>query len=292
MLSENIENINMPDGESIKTVRFNPENQPVGVIQMLHGFGEHSSLYSELAGRFTEHNFACVIHDQRGHGEMPGLSEKQREKKLGVAKNYEYFLKDIDVIRDKIGEWYPDLPVFLYGHSMGGNIAINYLLTHSQDTYKKVILETPWLRLYEKQNPVVLFIARIIGGLFYKAVYHTKLNIDSISRDKEFTEKLKEDTQKKERLYHDSLSFRLITQIFDAGEYAIKNADQIKLPVLLLCAGKDTIVSPDAIRKFYENSDKNVVQFEEYPESYHALHNDLNRAEVFNRMLAFITNGK
>ena len=284
-----LENINMHDGETVKTVRFEPENPPVGVIQMLHGFGEYSELYAGLANMFTDHNFACVIHDQRGHGEMPGLSEKQREKKLGVAKNYGYFLKDIDVIRDKIDEWYPDLPVFLYGHSMGGNIALNYLLKHSRNKYKKVILETPWLRLYENQNPVVLFMARIIGCLSYKLIYHTKLNIDSISRDKEFTEKLKEDTQKKEKLYHDSLSFRLITQIFDAGEYAISNANQIKLPVLLLCAGKDTIVSPDAIREFYENSNKNTVQFEEYPESYHALHNDLNKAEAFDKMLSFVT---
>lgn len=279
------EMLKMHDGLPIKVARFEPGESPVGVVLLLHGFGEHIGLYAEHAERFAAHSFVCVVHDQRGHGEMPGLNESEWKRKLGIARSYEDFLNDIDTIRSQIDTWYPGLPVFLYGHSMGGNIALSYLLKRSQERFSKVILETPWLRLYEKNPKALVWLARVLGNISYKPVYPTELNLEAISRDKDYVVKLKSD-----KLYHNFLSFRLITQIMNAGEYALSNAEKLELPVLLLCAGKDMIVCPQAIRELDKNSNNNV-RLVEYPEGYHALHSDIIKENVFEEELIFITSG-
>jgi alpha-beta hydrolase superfamily lysophospholipase len=79
----------------------------------------------------------------------------------------------------------------------------------------------------------------------------------------------------------------LLPEILDAGEYAIKNADRIKIPTLLLCAGADKIVSRDAIQEFNSKASESVT-FVEYPNAYHCLHLDLVREEVLDQIIGFI----
>jgi alpha-beta hydrolase superfamily lysophospholipase len=71
-----------------------------------------------------------------------------------------------------------------------------------------------------------------------------------------------------------------------AGEYALQNAARITVPVLLLCAGEDKIVSPKAIREFSSNMNGNVT-FIEYPDAYHHLHLDIISAKVLREILSF-----
>ncbi len=277
--------LQMQDAVPIKVARWEPQGPPMGVVQLLHGFGEHLQLYESLAEQLTRQGYACVTHDQRGHGEMPGLDERQCHRRFGIAPNYETFLSDIDTVRSHIDGWHPQLPVFLYGHSMGGNIALSYLLRRTQQRHQKVVLETPWLRLHEQEKqspPMVRVAARVLGGISPKIVYPTKLNIDAISRDTQYVAQLRRDP-----LFHNRLSFRLITQIMDAGEAALANAQRLTLPTLLLCAGQDKIVCPQAIREFAAKAGPNVV-LEEYPEGYHALHNDTNQSQVIDRVVSFL----
>jgi alpha-beta hydrolase superfamily lysophospholipase len=71
-----------------------------------------------------------------------------------------------------------------------------------------------------------------------------------------------------------------------AGEYAIQNAARITVPVLLLCAGQDKIVSPTAIREFSRITNENVT-FIEYPDGYHYLHLDIIGDDVLGEILSF-----
>ena len=139
MLTLIYKKINAIDGAEIRTACINPQKPPIGVVQLVHGFGEGTIHYVELAEFLIQLGFACVIHDQRGHGEMPDLTPKQKHAAQGISPGYEYFLHDIKTVRTMINHKYPNLPVILYGHSMGGNIAIHYL-THAQYEYQKAVL--------------------------------------------------------------------------------------------------------------------------------------------------------
>jgi len=278
------ESVKAHDGTHLRVARFEPPGKPIGVMQIIHGFGEGLAHYKEIANFFATNGYACIIHDQRGFGEMPDITPRQREKVRGVIPGYKYLLEDIKTLREKINAWYPDVPVILFGHSMGGNLAVNYLVrnctTHS---YAKAVLEAPWLRLYKPLPKLATSIARVLGRANRKITISAKLNLNDISRNTDITSSLKNDG-----IYHNRMSLRLYADVVEAGEYAIQNAAQITIPVLLLCPGADRIVCPKAIREFHKQAGENVTLVE-YPDAYHCLHADIINIEVMAKMLEFCT---
>jgi len=274
------ETICMADGELIQVARFEPDGQAVAVMQFVHGFGEHIGMYGKLGQYFADNGVVFVIHDQRGHGEMPDKTVEDRKRAWGVAR-YVNLLTDISDIRRRIANWYPGLPVTLAGLSMGGNIVANYAERISQRPYANLVIESPWLRLAKPMPEPVTAFARFAGQVFPNFTISSHLNIDSVSRDVTETTRMKLD-----KLYHDRISFKLYSQVLDAGEYAIAHASDIKLPTLLLDGTGDQIVSVGAIREFAANAGPNVT-FKEFDGAFHALHQDLVKDEVLAMMLEF-----
>ena len=278
-----VESMEMHDGELLQVGRFEVVELRVakGVVQIVHGFGEHIDMYADLAAFFTANGYHCVIHNQRGFGKMFGKSDAEARKARGIVLDYKYFLKDVETVRKHIVQWYPELPVFLYGHSMGGNIAISILQKQS-DLYKKAILETPWLRLFNQPYRLVSFIANKLGRLSHKLAVTSKINIGDISRDKDVVNKISLD-----KLYHNRISLRLFSQVTIAGKRFLYGEVTLNTPTLLLCGGQDKIVCPKAIRTFAKKV-KGNVQLKDYPDGYHALRSDTIKADVMKDMLAFI----
>jgi lysophospholipase len=262
-----------------KIIRFEAGNEytePKAVLLFVHGFGEHAEAYSGFAEFFNGHGYACVAYDQRGHGDLP-------KNELGIVQNYTHFLDDIQTMRERINEWYKEKPVILYGHSMGGNIALNYLLKRSEKDFTKAIIETPWFRLHENKPLPMILLARLLGFFTPRIAIESKLVMDAISRDPAKVESLKNDG-----LYHNRMSLRIFTQIMDAGEYVMTHGRRLKLPVLMLCGGDDRIVCAKAIRELSGTMGKNLTFYEE-PEGRHVLRDDIEpaKSDVLRRMLDF-----
>jgi len=273
------------DDVNLRVARFEPPGKPTYVVQIVHGFGEGLAHYEEIAGYFAANGYACVVHDQRGFGEMPDMTPKERKKVRGVTPGYEYLIEDIKTLRREIDVWYPGVPVILYGHSMGGNLVANLLVKCSGVSdglpYAKAVLEAPWLRLYKPLPKLATSVARLIGKARGNLTISAKINVNDISRNRDITRNLRSDG-----IYHNRMSLRLYAEVVEAGEYIIKNADRISVPTLLLCPGADRIVCPKAIREFYKRCSDNVM-FVEYPDAYHCLHADINNAEVIAKILEF-----
>lgn len=267
--------ITVKDGSTINlAVRIPEKTETKGVVQFIHGFGEHSGRYNELAERFTDNGYVFVFHDQRGHGETQG--------KRGVASSYEKFIDDAKEIRGLITERFPTLPAVLYGHSMGGNIALNLLLSGTEEQYKCAVIGCPWLRLKKPFPGAVVVFAKIAGRISPNITVKNKIDLNILSHDREIVKTARGDMN-----YHNHLSLRLFTEITKRGEYALKSAEKLTLPLFMLCAGQDMLVSPQAIRDFCAKASKNTV-LKEYPEMYHELHNEIKRAEIFDDVLEFI----
>jgi len=276
------EDVTLADGALSRTVRFDPEGTPTGVIHFVYGFGEHIGMYETTGGDLSSLGYAVVVHEQRGHGPMPGKTPRERRAALGVVPSYAWFLKDITTVRGLIGTWYPGSPVFLWGLSMGGNIAANYVERVTHPPYDKVVLESPWLRLHQPMPAAVSAVARVVGTLHPRLAVSSRLDLDAVTRDLGETDKLKQDW-----VYHDRISFRLYTQVKDAGEYAIAHADDIALPALVLTGTGDRIVSVDAIREMARRAGANVT-LREFDGAYHCLHLDVNKAEVLSAVVEFL----
>ncbi|RUM99812.1 alpha/beta hydrolase [Pseudaminobacter arsenicus] len=102
---------------------------PVGVLQINHGLAEHAARYARFAEFMAAHGFHTYAHDHRGHGHTTATDAPlgRFAARDGSAK----VIADVAAIHQLIASEHPGLPVVLYGHSMGGIIALNYLLCHS-----------------------------------------------------------------------------------------------------------------------------------------------------------------
>jgi len=273
------------DGASIRVAGFAPYPRPVelaGVIQIVHGFGESMGHYGDVVDFFTQSGYACVIHDQRGFGEMPDKTPAERRGARGIIPSYDHLLEDVKTVRNQIALWYPEAPVILLGHSMGGGVAANYLLRYPVGDYEKAILEAPWFRLYKPLSPALDLLAKILGKISPKIVTRAKMDTDALSREQAVLH-----GQKGDDVFHNRMSLRLYTGAVAGGEYALEHAAQIPIPTLVLGAGADKVLSTAAIRAFADRAGEQVTYIE-YPDAYHCLHRDTAGPEALADMLTFL----
>lgn len=263
-------------GAELLMTAYEPDVPPLGVIQIVHGFGEYSGTYDELMTFFMKHGYIAVIHDQRGHGAL------FQGKNAGIVSSYDDMLCDIETVRSHIQQKYPGLPISLIGHSMGGNAATYVAINDIKQPYKNVILEAPWFELYQPLSPVMHKLAKILGQMSPRFTKNTKLDRELVTRDPEAQQMMAHDI-----LRHHTMSLRLISRVLDIGRYNHTYAHQLRTPTLLMIPEKDQICSTDAMRTFAQCAG-DIVTVKEYPGGYHCLHHDLNKQDVFNDMHAFI----
>ncbi len=245
---------------------WEPAFKPKAFICLVHGIGEHNSRYHAWAERFVNKGFAVVGFDQRGHG----LSEGKR----GLISSYSDFMQDIDLILDEGNRRFKNIPCFLYGHSMGGGEVLNHLI-RCKSNYIGVISTSPWLITQAAPPKIAIPFLRLMNKLAPSLCLKTSFDSQMLSRDTNIPTSYDEDD-----LVHHMLSFRLFVDAYDAGYFALENANRISKPLLLLHGGGDQVTDCEASRSFFEKS-TNWCTFIKYENAYHELHNDLCKEKVF-----------
>jgi alpha-beta hydrolase superfamily lysophospholipase len=267
-VKEEISVLSMSDNEKVRVAVYRPDEKAKCVIQLVHGFGEHMGQYQDLVGKLVKLGCVCVIHDQRGFGVLAAKNKKQQ----GVTNSYGNWISDVLEIRKKlIANDFSGLPVVLFGHSMGGNIALNILLRTGSvnQLYVKAIVESPWLRLAEPPAKIVTWIAQGLGRISERFAVPTGLKMQYVIHDQEIVKQVVNDG-----IFHTRLSMRLYGQIAQAGEYVLSHADNLSVATLLLGAQEDHIVSIAAIREFASHVPGENLHYVEIPHGYHLLHAD------------------
>ena len=261
------------EGNQVHAVEWRPNNEATthAVIILVHGKGEHAGGYIHVAENFTASGIAVMAFDQFGHGKTEG--------KRGDAPSYDHLMEGIDRLLEEAKHRYAGLPVFLYGHSMGGNIVINYALRRRQPL-AGAIASSPWLKLSAAEQPVFLKIAnRILQQR------KSKLSIGPpsyLTSDAEMLAKITSDP-----LRHNRFSARLFFAIRRAGQWALANADSLSVPMLIMHGDRDTVTSFEASRLFAERAGTRCT-FREWPGLKHELHNEKEREQIFAAVKTWI----
>ena len=114
-------NLKLKTGENIYAWHLSPHPSPLAVICLCHGWGEHSLRYKHRR-QLLRPTASVFAWDHYGHGQSEGSRAHQRV--WG-------FMEEIHLAMEKATMLFPNSPIVLYGHSMGGNIAINFALRNS-----------------------------------------------------------------------------------------------------------------------------------------------------------------
>lgn len=126
-----------PTGAQLNLFVRQADGRPRAVVQINHGLAEHAARYARFADFLAPRGFQIYAHDHRGHGatKAPDAPLGRFADKDGPAK----VIADVDAIHDLIASEQPNLPVILFGHSMGASVALNYLLHHAPRVHAAAI---------------------------------------------------------------------------------------------------------------------------------------------------------
>ncbi len=261
------------DGLRLYAQGWQPETAPTGVICLVHGLGEHSGRYTHLARFLNQAGYALLAFDLRGHGR----SEGQR----GHAPSYEVLLDDIAHFLAEAAERYPDHPRFLYGHSLGGTLVIEYVLSR-RPKLAGVIASGPLLRTAFEPPAWKLTLAKILYSLRPTLALANEVDRPALCRDPEVVRAYNDDP-----LVHDRLSARLGMDMLQSGLWALEHAAEFPLPLLLMHGGADRITSPQASREFAAQAGE-VCTLKIWDGFYHEIHNEPEQKQVLAYLLAWL----
>ena len=253
---------------------WEPENSPKGVIVLVHGLGEHIGRYStHFAEHFSNEGFSILAFDLPGHGKSSG--------KRGHIEQYEDFNKLVSAGISYTKQKYPYLPIFLYGHSLGGLIVLEYSI-QIKPVINGVIASAPVLDVSEPIPPVKLTLANIMNKIFPSFTLDSGLDRNMLSRDKSVIERYNADP-----LVHGHTSSRMGMYIIEKGAFVRDNAKKVSLPTLVIVGTAEGIVSKKAIHDFCEQSDKCSEKV--WVDFYHELHNEPEKKNVLEYTSKWIT---
>ena len=238
-----------------------------GVIIITHGMGEHSMRYTEMSDFYTNEGYTVISFDIRGHG----LSEGKR----GHTPGFEFLMDDIERVYTQVKKDYPSLPIFLFGHSMGGNLVLNFLL-RKPNSICGAIVTGAYLKLGFDPPKWKIILAKLSSSIWPTLSQPTELELDALSRNKEVIRKYEND-----ELVHDRITSAFFINVHFAGQYVIDHANEIKTPLLVMHGMEDRLTSPKGSQEFASNAGENV-HLKMWDGLYHELHNEPEKQEVFH----------
>jgi len=261
------------DGLTLLGRYFPPPKKPKAVMALVHGFGEHSGRYTDMAQYLAGAGIATIAIDLRGHGLSNG--------KRGVSHNYEHLRGDADALLKLARENYPALPLFLYGHSMGGGLVLHHTLKGGGGDVKGVIASAPLITLPKKPPVVMSWIAKFLRRVSPNSVMKNAIPGPMVSTLPEEQEKYEQDP-----LNHDQLGLGLADDIISGGQWVLDHAGDWTKPLLLMHARADKLTAFSGSESFASRAQN--CTFIAFDDCEHEIHNDRSRDAVYKAMTDFI----
>jgi len=265
-------NIKLSNGQVLRGMIQSPGETTKAVVIFVHGIGEHIHRYDHWAGLFNKEGIGFAGVDLPGHGRSDG--------RRGHIKSYKLLGEMIDILLKSCNQTFPGIPVYIYGHSLGGGIVLDYILRRNPKV-KGAIVTGPYLRLAFEPSRIRLILASVMKNLLPGLTQPTGLNASHLSHNETVVEKYKSDP-----LVHGKISVSLFDGAMNAAKYSLKHASELKVPTLLLHGSDDMLTSPEGSREFAGKTDMAVLKI--WDGSYHELHNEPFKDEVFKYIMSWI----
>lgn len=259
------------DGAEIFWQEWLPESDPRAVMILVHGLGEHSTRYAHLAQRFTDAGIAVFTLDNRGHGKTPGTR--------GVM-DFDKVVTDIGERLEDVRERYPDAPVIVFGHSLGGLLTMTYTV-RNRPAITAQIASAPALDSELREQRLKFALANLLGGIVPDIVLPTGLDSSGVSRDPKVVAAYDADP-----LVHDKGSTGLAKATFAAMDDMMAQTT-FPVPLLIVHGTGDRLTVPAASKTFVNQVTGDVTLIE-YEGIYHELHNEPEQDEVFADIMEWL----
>ncbi|WNB17282.1 alpha/beta hydrolase [Marivirga arenosa] len=268
-----INHFHSSDNLKLETQEYFHSENPDSIILIIHGHGEHAGRFSKVANYFNEKNIAVCALTLRGHGNSEG--------KKGHAPSLDQLLTDVEYFIRSVRVRFLEADLYLYGHSMGGNIVLNYMVNDQSDELTAGIVTSPWIKLAFEPPKWKVNLGNWVADIIPALIQSTELDANDISSIEEEVKKYQNDP-----LIHSKISAKLFSSISKGGEYLIHNTGKFKHPIFMAHGQKDNIISHDATESL--SKDNKLFSFKSYPESKHEIHHDVDFKNLMQDVLEWM----
>ncbi|MGQ9855851.1 MAG: lysophospholipase [Fervidobacterium sp.] len=234
-----------------------------GWVTIVHGLGEHIGRYERLINLLIENGFGVFGFDLPGHGKSGGIKGHT---------SIEEVVELIDDLTKSVQKF------SIFGHSLGGLIAIRYAELRPQKI-SKLVVSSPALHLQPKPSQIVML--KIFSFLAPFMTVKNGIDPNDLSRSKEAVEKYISDP-----LVHDRISIKLGRSMLKNVKLAHEQAQRIKCPVAILIGTEDRVTPPEGSKKFFEEL-QTEKRIEEFLGGYHELFEDPEHADTFHEKILY-----
>lgn len=242
-------------------------------VCIVHGLGEHCGRYERVAAYLGQSKVAVCSADLPGHGMTSG----KRGHIPSLDACYELLDRLLAIARTSN----PDAPLFLYGHSMGGNLALNYLLDRRPAIIGAVIT-SPWIAL-PKEPPRLLvaaipFLARCCPAF----TVSNGLDPNDLALDPAVAAAYIADP-----LTHDRISFRAGWFLFEAARRLKQWKGALSVPLMFHHGTADAITDHRGTEAFAGRCES-ATALHLWPAMRHELHNEAIMPQLLDEVVAWI----
>lgn len=244
---------------------WQPEAEPQAVMVIVHGFSDHSDRYMNMVKALVPRGILIYSYDQRGHGQSPGTR--------GHVNQFAEFRDDLHIFFKFVSTQEAGYPIFLFGHSMGGLIILDYGL-HYPVGINGVIASAPHLS-DPPISPILKTLSNLMSGVWPTLSISAGLDATGLSRDPQVVKDYLDDP-----LVHGKGTPRLATELSDAVDYTQANAANFKPPLLMYHGTADTLTDPDASKRFFDQVKSMNKTYIPYEGGFHEGHNDFHNERV------------
>lgn len=295
----------MDDGIEIYLRQWKKEStKPRAIVQIAHGMAEHIGRYHHFAQFLLDKNIFVIGNDHRGHGktgERMGVFGYFAEK-----DGFDRVVTDLRNVTKYIKKQFPNIPLFLFGHSLGSFLTRRYIQIYNDDVDGVILSGTggnPRLTLkigktlakYEKwkigkKEPSHLM-NRIVFGSYNKGFENVKSKFTWLSRNEKVVEDYLADPYCG-FICSASFFYDLLTGL--ERIHQDQHIQQIRknLPFLFVSGDKDPVgansLGVKKVVKQYQKHGMKDIEVIFYPDARHEVLNEINQAEIYDDILDWI----
>ena len=260
-------------GGSIFWQKWEPA-KPKAVVVIAHGLAEHSGRYGHVADRLNESGYAVYALDHRGHGRSDGTP--------GNVERFTFLRGDLDTLLSQARGEHPGLPVFLLGHSYGGLIALEYLVTRGSSGLTGLCLSGAAVDP-SVGSPVERAVAPLLSAIAPN-LQVVPLDPQAVSRDPLEVKKYVEDPLN----YHGKIRARTGAESLAAVKRVVAGLGRVTLPVLVQHGTEDKLVSAAGSKMIAEQIGSHDKTLHLYDGLYHEIFNEPERDRVLGDLVGWL----
>ncbi len=246
-----------------------------GVAVVVHGLAEHSGRYEHVMQALADAKFSSIAPDLRGHGRSEG--------RRVYINRFDEYVADVDAAVRQARQLYPELPVVVIGHSMGGLVVLRYLQQASPGLIAAGVVSSPALGNVVKVPAWKDGLGKLMSKVWPTLGIPTGIPATAVSRDGAVVAAYEDDP-----LVTNQATARWYTEVLDAQAATLASVGRLETPLMMLLAGHDQLVDVDVARGFFDKLSQVDKRLEHYPACYHEVFNEPEKEQVLAAVVEWL----